>query len=370
MAFCYAFSMHIHSNDPIVRQCLETIARTVRDNGGDIHPALTVNHQDERLWLSCPEEHRGETLLRIPDALFIPVSKLAWTADNGVLTYSGDNPALTDVHRAILDHMVALYNATDKINKVAARFPDSLFRIDQDLHALILKARPQMVLSDKNLAEQFITTRLSSQNNEDSEETSDFIMPLIDMLNHHPFGPKYGRNDAKDWVIPVQHPKAGSEECFVRYQKGDSFANALWHGYFESAPRYLSSVQCSFSHELLGTVTVHGVNYERRKLNAPFVQRVEGGMDLYSIILDPDTLPALRTFLGLAVRSVNRQLTQPQAELAAENLIDVIITENRNYFEELHAFCQIQQEQYPLRPLFAQVAGHQLQVLDGLKPAT
>jgi hypothetical protein len=265
--------------------------------------------------------------------------------------------------------MVALYNATDKINKVAARFPDSLFRTDQDLHALILKARPQMVLSDKNLAEQFITTRLSSQNNEDSEETSDFIMPLIDMLNHHPFGPKYGRNEAKDWVIPVQHPNAGSQECFVRYQKGDSLANALWHAYFEGAPRYLSSVQCSFSHEFLGTVTVHGVNYERRKLNAPFVQRVEGGMDLYSIILDPDTLPALRTFLGMALRSVDRQLSQAQAEVAADGLIGLIIDENRKYYEELRAFCAEQQTDYPLRPLFAQVAAHQLDVLDGLKPA-
>jgi hypothetical protein len=194
-------------------------------------------------------------------------------------------------------------------------------------------------------------------------------MPMIDMLNHHPFGPKYGRNEAKDWVIPVQHPNAGSEECFVRYQKGDSFANALWHGYFESAPRYLSSVQCSFTHELLGTVTVHGVNYERRKLNAPFVQRVEGGMDLYSIILDPDTLPALRTFLGLAVRSVDRQLSQPQAELAAEDLIDAIIAENVAYFRELGEFCAAQQDEYPLRPLFAKVAEHQLQALADLKLA-
>ncbi len=310
--------MHILSNDPIVRQCLETIAHTVLENGGEIHPQLTINHQGERLWLSCPAQYESETLLRIPNALFIPVSKLTWTGNDGFLAYSGDCSALTDVHKHILDAMVALYNATDKINKVAARFPDSLFRQDPELYALILKARPQMAPSDKSLAEQFISTRLSSQNNEDSEETSDYIMPLIDMLNHHPFGPKYGRNEARDWVIPVQHPNAGSEECFVRYQKGDSFANALWHGYFESAPRYLSSVQCSFTHELLGTVTVHGVNYERRKLNAPFVQRTEGGMALYSIILDPDTLPALRTFLGLAVRSVNRQLAQPQAELAAD----------------------------------------------------
>jgi hypothetical protein len=360
--------MQIISNDPIVRHCLETIALSVLENGGEIHRHLNINHQDERLWLSCPAEFQGQTLLRIPDALFIPVSKITWTSNEGVLAYSGDCSALTDVHIRILDAMVALYNATDKINKVAACFPNSLFRLDFDLLALIQKARPQMVLSEKSLAEQFINTRLSSQNNEDSEETSDYLMPLIDMLNHHPFGPKYGRNDAKDWVIQVQHPIAGSEECFVRYQKGDSFANALWHGYFESAPRYLSSVQCSFKHDLLGTVTVHGVNYERRKLNAPFVQRVEGGLDLYTIILDPETLPALRTFLGLAVRSVHRQLEQGQAERIADELIESIITENRRYFIELRTFCAMRQGDFLLRPLFGKVAEHQLHVLDGLKP--
>jgi hypothetical protein len=358
--------MQIISNDPIVRQCLQSIAQTVLENGGDIHPALTINHQAERLWLSCPAEFRGETLLRIPDALFIPVSKLTWSAADGVLTYAGDTSAHTAAHKRILDEMVALYNTTDKINKVATRFPDSLFRTDPDLHALILQARPHIKLSAKSLAEQFISTRLSSQINEDSEGTTDHLMPLIDMLNHHPYGPKYGRNAAMDWVIPVQHPVAGSDECFVRYQKGDSLANAIWHGYLETAPRYLSSVQCSFAHDLLGTVTVHGVNYERRKLNAPSVQRVEGGMDLYSIILDPDTLPALRIFLGLAVRSVDRQLSQSQAELAADGLIDAIAAENTAYFLALQAFCAAPQPDFPLRPLFAQIAQHQLELLAGL----
>lgn len=359
--------MHIVSNNPIVRQCLETITHAVRDNGGDIHPALCINHHGERLWLSCPAEFRGDTLLRIPAALFIPVSKLQWANAGGILAYSGDSSTLTAVQKLILDAMVMLYNATDKINKIAARFPDSLLRADPELLALIRQARPSTELSDKSLAEQFISTRLSSQNNEDSEASSDYLMPLIDMLNHHPYGPKYGRNEAKDWVIPVRHPVTGSDECFVRYQKGDSFANTLWHGYFEGAPRYLSSVQCAFPEDIAGNVVVHGVHYERRKLNAPLVQRRDDGLDLYSIILDPDTLPALRTFLGLALRSKDRTLSQPSAEQHAEAMIETIIAANRDYFRRLQAFCLDAPAEFALRPLLAAVAGHQLKVLDGLR---
>jgi hypothetical protein len=358
--------MRIQSDNPIVKQCLETIADTVLENGGEIHRALVINHQAERLWLSCAAEFAGETLLRIPNALFIPVSKLAWTGDDGVLAYSGDTGILSAPQHIMLDAMVALYNSTDKIKKVAARFPDSLLRADPDLLALIKQARPNFELSDKSTAEQFISTRLSTQNNEDSEETTDYIMPLIDMLNHHPYGPKYGRNEAKDWLIPVQHPTWGSEECFVRYQKGDSFANALWHGYFEGAPKYLSSVQCRFSDAIAGEVVVHGVHYERRKLNAPFVQRRDDGLDLHSIILDPETLPALRTFLGLALRSKDRSLSQPAAELHAESMIEAIIAANRKYYQRMQAFCSNSPAEFELRPLLADVAGHQLTVLAGL----
>lgn len=357
--------MHIHTDDTAVRQRLAEIAETVRAHGGEIHPALTIHHRAERLWLSCPAEHRGETLLRIPQALFVPVSGLRWNGDGGVLSYSGDTGALNAVQRQLLDAMVALYNATDKLDKVAARFPGNLLRDDPELLALLREARPGIEPGAKSLAEQFISTRLSSQNNEDSEETSDYLMPLIDLLDHHPYGPKYGRNEAMDWVIPVQHPVEASEQCFVRYQKGDSFANALWHGYFESAPRYVASVQCTLADAVAGQVVVHGVHYERRRLNAPLAKRRDDGLDLYSILLDPETLPALRTFLGLALRSKDRTLAQADAERLADALIAGILAANRDYFHRLRDFCTPPGD-FPLRALMAAVAGHQLKVLDAL----
>lgn len=359
--------MLIESDDPIVRQCLESIAQNVLANGGEIHRNLCIHHEGPRLWISCQRAFDGETLLRIPDALFIPVSQLQWHDQQGVLSYTGDVALLSQIQRHMLDAMVQLYNATDKIQRIASCFPDALLRTDPALLALVQQARPKTELSTKNLAEQFICTRLSSQNNEDSEETRDYLMPLIDMLNHHPFAPKYQRNEAKDWVIPVQHPVDGTEECFVRYQKGDSFANALWHGYFENAPRYLSSVQCEFTDAIAGKVVVHGVHYERRKLNAPLVQRRDDGLDLYSIILDPETLPALRTFLGLALRSKDRSLSQAQAEQHTDGLIDRIIAANRDYFLKLQAFGNGAPPTLPLRTLLAEVATHQLAVLDGLR---
>ena len=358
--------MHIRSTDPLVRQCLDDIADAVRGHGGEIHPELAVNHQGERLWLSCPAACRDDTLLRIPEALFVPVTGLRWCGDGGMLSYSGDTTALSAVQRQLLDAMVRLYNATGKIEQVAARFPCNRLEHDPELLALLRKARPGIGPSAKNLAEQFISTRLSSQNIDDSEVTVDSLMPMIDMLNHHPYGPKYGRNEAGDWVIPVQHPVAGSDECFVRYQKGDSLANAMWHGYFERAPRYVASAQCQVQLAGIGQVTVIGHHYERGKHNAPLAKRLEHGLELKGIVLEAETRPALRTFLGLALRSCRREWTQPEAERHADDLIALLVQANIAYFTELLALCGTGTAHFPLRALLADVARHQLGILEAL----
>ena len=44
----------------------------------------------------------------------------------------------------------------------------------------------------------------------------------------------------------------------------------------------------------------------------------------------------------------------------------LIIAANRDYFRKLQAFCREAPDGFALRPLMAQVAGHQLAILDGL----
>lgn len=358
--------MRIDSSDPSVIQLLEQIAGIVREHGGDIHPDLIIHHRAERLWLSCPAKSQDGTLLRIPEALFVPVTGLRWRGDGGMLSYSGDTTALSAVQRQLLESMVALYNATGKVEQVAARFPCNRLEHDPELLALLRKARPSTGPSGKNLAEQFISTRLSSQNIDDSEVTIDSLMPMIDMLNHHPYGPKYGRNEAGDWLIPLLHPNPGSDECFVRYQKGDSFANAMWHGYFESATRHVASVQCAVQLAGIGQVTVIGHHYERGKRNAPLAKRQADGLELKGIVFEAETLPALRTFIGLALRGCRREWPQSEAERHADALIALLVQANIAYFGELLALCGTGTAQFPLRALLADVARHQLAILEGL----
>ena len=363
--------MHIKSDSPIVLQQLEFIANTVIENGGIIHPELCITHKGERLWISCSAESDGSTLLMVPDELFIPVTDLEWSGENGILSYSGDTSQLSAVQQTLLDAMVSLYNTTDKIQHVAERFPAQLLQADAELFAWLMETRPEFELPKRNPARQFISTRLNEhsehvQKVEGSNEevkSIGYLMPLIDFLNHHPYGPKYLRTDEKGWLIALEKPNTGSDECFVRYNKADSLNNALWHTYCETHTRCVASVSCLLQHPELGPVQIKGTNASRNKVNAPRLLPNEPILTLQDLVLEQDMLPALRTLLGLAVRSKRRDLKQAQAESIADELIVLLVEANKIKYAELLALCQKDTELFPLRTLFGQVASHQLQLL-------
>ena len=363
--------MHIKSDSPIVQQQLEFIANLVIENGGLIHPELCITHQTERLWISCSADVDSSALLIIPDELFIPVTHLEWTGENGVLSYSGDTSSLSAVQQALLDAMLSLYNATGKMQHVAERFPTQLLQADAELFAWLMDARPEFELPTKNPARQFITTRLNEhsehaqkvEGSDEEQKPIGYLMPLIDLLNHHPYGPKYQRTEQNGWLIALQKPNPGSDECFVRYNKADSLNNALWHTYCETNTRCIASVSCLLQHPELGSVQIKDTNASRNKVNAPRLLPNEPILTLQDLVLEQEMLPALRTLLGLAVRSKIRDLSQAQAESVADELIVLLVEANKMKYAELLGLCQKDTELFPLRTLFGQVASHQLELL-------
>ena len=93
-----------------------------------------------------------------------------------------------------------------------------------------------------------------------------YFMPMIDMLNHHPYGSRYEHTDDGDWLIRVHHPTP-TDQVFVRYNKADSFGVALGLGYFEADTRFVSSVACRVG--IPDVVEVKVAGWERRAVGCP-----------------------------------------------------------------------------------------------------
>lgn len=362
--------MHIQSDQPIVLQAMQTIVSIVRRGGGIIHPDLSVLQIGERLHIRCAAKPDGAPLLVIPDELFVPVTQFDWHGDGGVLSYTGDETSLTGTQNELLEAMLAIYNATGKVSAVAERMPARLLPSDPDLLAWLMTSRASFSLPEGSSARQFIETRLHYKNATENEDGRiGFIMPLIDLLNHHPYGPEYERTDSGAWRIPLVKPNPRSDECFVRYSKSDCLSLAIWHAYFEPNTRYLASVDCRLVHAELGDIRIKGTNAKYRKINAPCVLPGEPILTLQDLVLDKEQLQTLRTLLGLAVRSKRRDLAQPEAEVVAAELIQLLVEANIRKYAELQELCRVDAGHFPLRPLFGQVAEHQLALLSAMRAA-
>lgn len=360
--------MHIDSRNPIIVNILQNICKIVQHNGGRFHPNMQIRHEGERLWISCDREDDNAELMLIPDALFIPVTQLAWRERNGTLAYIGNVSSLSPVQQLLLDAMVELYNETGKLERVGNLLPTHLLHSDSAVLRWLQTARPEFMLPEDNPAYLFIETRLNEKNKWDGgDDQTGYLMPIIDMLNHHPDAEPYHRNKSGDWWLPASQPIKGSDECFLRYGKLDRLSMAIWHGYCDSNIRFLASVDCVFHHSNLGDIRIIGTNAAKRKVSAPRIFHEQESLTLQDIVLEKDQLHALRILLGLAVRSKRRDLAQPEAEVIADELVDLLIDANIQKYSELLTLCQTEPENFPLRPLFGQVAEHQLALLYDLR---
>lgn len=378
--------MHVASADPEVVRLVTLIADTVEANGGYVHPELVVNHDSGNLWLSLPRaanpfadqgldrpHPEAPPVLVIPNELHIPVTNLDWEPSRERLAYRAGTEHLTAEQQTILDAMVALFNAVDKVRIVGRAYAQHSLDDDPELLALIREARPGwgsgMEAEAHSPAHTVMRSRLRSEMGEGDEGPLGFFMPMIDMLNHHPYGSRYERDGKGAWVIRAHHPTA-SEQLFVRYNKADSFGVALGLGYFEPDTRFVSSVAAEFDLPPVGQVQILGVGANRRRIPAPRLARTEGGLSVAGLELSGATLPALRTLLAMPLRSQLPGASTAEVDALVDAMIDRVAAANRRYFTRLASLpLDAEGADAPLRTLFTRVARRQLTIVAAVATA-
>ncbi len=388
--------MRVQSDSSAVRDLVEVIATTVRDHGGYVHPDLVVHHEGANLWLALPRSAnpyvtddqglplarphaQADPLLIVPDALHIPVTDLDWEPHDRVLRYRASAEHLSQAQRTILDAMVALFNAVDKVSVIGQTYAVHALSDDPELLAKLEQARPHFLPGaaygpmpgESNPARTVVSSRLRGSGGPDDDGPAGYFMPMIDMLNHHPYGSRYRRTDNGDWRIDVHHP-GPTDEVYVRYNKADALGVALGLGYAETATRFVSSVHCRVHVEALGEVEVQGVATSRRRVPAPRLTRTDTGWALLGLELEAGRLDALRTLLAMPVRSLSRTTDSAAALRVADDLLAAVVASNIAYYEQLLALCTAPSgagADSHQRALFAAVSRHQLDLLHQLRRA-
>lgn len=379
--------MRVDSSNPIVRDRVETIARVVTEHGGFVHPELVIHQRQASLWMSLPRSANphysaktglldrphatAEPLLLVPDELHVPVSDLDWEPHDSVLRYRAETSHLTNAQQVILDAMVDLFNAVDKVRQIGANYPVLATKEDPALHELIRAGRPTFANdSEEGSADTpkapsllVVQSRLRSARPNPDEDKTDYFMPMIDLLNHHPYGSRYRRIERGDWRIDIHHP-THSDQVFVRYNKQDALGNALGLGYVETDTRFVASIACAVPVAGVGVVEVKGVGHSRRRLSAPHITRTDEGLTLSGLILDAERLPNLQALLAMPMRALAVDPEQAVAEL-----LQGALNANVEYYERLLAECSREVDSQAdvrtdIRGVLADVSRHQLKLLE------
>jgi hypothetical protein len=374
----YTAPVHVDTADPEVRRLIRTIASTVESSGGFIHPDLVFHHDGPHLWVTLPREANpyvhvpldrpapdAPPVLEIPDHVHIPIRQADWPDSSITLRYSGDYSGLNDLQRYLLDAMVDLFNACDKVRRVGRSYPLVAAADDPDLLELIHEARPGWGDdSSRNPAQLVLQSRLRSEMGEGDEGPLGFLMPMIDMLNHHPYGSRYESSEDR-WIIRAHHPKP-DDQIFIRYNKADALGIALSLGYLEEATTFVASVACEVDIPGFGVVEVVGVDVSRRRMPAPRVEPIPQGMRLAGVELGAESAQRLRSLLSLPLRVLRPNLTAPESSQLAESIMARVTEANRSYYRRVAGLPDRLGAEGDLRPLLRDVAGHQLDLLADL----
>ena len=387
------------SEDPNVHRLVTLIADTVTAEGGYVHPELIVRHDGASLWLELPRALNphlvgadgkpldkphpdAAPLLVVPNGLHIPVSDLDWEPHDTRLRYRAQAEHLSSAQRTILDAMVELFNTLDKVRVIGQAYAPHALENDPELFALIRAARPEFgtdnakgrLPGEASPALSVVNSRLRTEMGEAEEGPIGYFMPMIDMLNHHPYGSRYRRTDGGDWRIDIHHPEP-DDQVFVRYNRADSLGVALGLGYLETATRFVASVACRVAVAGLGTIDVPGVSGQRRRLPAPTLNRTDDGWQVSALVLEPERLENLRTLLLMPLMSVQPDRGAAANLRSVDEFLAAVLEANTAYYERLLARCTppfLVDSEPDLgadpgqRALFAGVSAHQLHLLGNI----
>ncbi len=370
--------MRVDSVDPEVRRLIVRIADTVRGHGGFIHDDLVIHHDGPSLWTALPHLGSGSnvgasdesaadapTILRIPRALHVPVQLEAWPDDSDALRPPAELGGLTPVQRTLLLTMVDLFNACDKVRAVGRGYPNLSLADDPELHALITEARPSWAtLTSLSPSRNFLKSRLGSDA-WGAGRTLPHLMPVIDLINHHPAGASYEYHGE---IVKIRACHQGDgDQVFLRYNDNDALAIALNLGYVENDARFVASIPFKVEISGIGVVEVEGVDLERRSIPAPAVEGTKGGLRLVGLQLGPESVKALVVLLALAIRSRRPELGEDQALGAATDVIRSATDVNRDYFERLTSIQADRSDRWGLRDVLRAAAAHQVTLLEGVQ---
>jgi hypothetical protein len=320
---------------PDVSAILDELVSLVSSEGGLLHPDVRLVERGGDMHVAYPPDDKpAVTLIQVPRALLVPIDSTGWSTRSDVIEAADVGPDLSVLQREVLALLLALYNATHKLDWYAEHHPRGALLVHEHLVAAIRAARPRFrptpgaagYLPSRQL---FVPTPgLGPEGGKAAGRPS--LMPLVDLFNHHPAGASIDVGDERLRVLAC-HPTR-SDEVFLRYgHHRDPLDLALHYGFVEAGAAFAFSAPISLEVNGLGTVTVAGARPQRStRRTFPQVSHTATGFDFSHLLVEADHPELFHAAVGLPVRAraMKNGARATDAHRLADQVRDAVVAAN------------------------------------------
>ncbi len=339
MSAARVFAVDVESPD-LADPLLAMMAMVV-DSDGFIAPGLRIVERDgsirvERSRAAAPVER----LVAVPPSLLVPTDRLVWAEDRDRLRLAEPPLHLSPERQAMLDLLLAAYNAADKA-RWAQCHPMAVLREDAALRAIVRTIKPGAAVQTDTLAQMFIGNRQVTKGRLAGPlKNMPLIMPVMDFINHHGDGDTFHFHDGR--LSVGQMHVDGSDQCFASYGgRRDAIDWALSHAFVDAATPWVASAPVGIDLPGLGRLTIEGLAMDSgHRANPPRTRFVAGGVVLSHALFDT-RVPAAATLevlaLPLRALALRHGVAAARVDAALEMLPDALLAANRAALDAVEA---------------------------------
>lgn len=217
--------VRIETDSAELTRALTRLEDLMVDAGATFHPGLRIVETDGEL--SAWADGDDPWLMRIPLSTLVPVDDITWS-DEPPLRIIAAPHSLTPLQVEVLQACTDVMAAAGTWEHFLATHPRATIT-DPDAIAVIQSLHP--AFSPATSAAAMLKTRTIRMSLGGAEPIS-YLMPMLDLVNHHPAAPAYAHEDGYLSISTWRAADRG--ECFVSYGSNrDVLGIALAYGYVD-----------------------------------------------------------------------------------------------------------------------------------------
>jgi hypothetical protein len=376
--------MIIHAENKEIDKTLRNLIRLLKKNRAWFSSSLFIKNTGDFITIKTegPSE-LGAPIIKLPVELMVPANPLNLHVKKNEFYIDPDKDNLSEIQIEIAEHMIELYNLTNKVKLYKKSCPWIAYRKAPEILDEILLSRTEAgkikmktsflhqetdaPTENEFIAEDFIQTRVLGHKKETDEQKFQKIMPIVDYLDHDFRAngfminePKAGGNKKGNiselLSILNSQPFIHKSNCYVNYGTYDSVDTFLAYGFTYNEVPFVRSIPLTIPIDGYKDIEVNSVPSAKynNKLHKN-LDDIKGFMPMVSRESDDHNLVCSHLFIGLnlapnllrrVLRVLIRALTGP-AE-TPDFVIDqtykaekLIIDENIEFYKNLKSKIQI-----------------------------